>query len=88
MAHIPQEGKGIYSPQKNKQKPTQPDWKGQIMHNGEIIKISGWIKQSQYGEFHSIAVDKWVPDPNYKKPSEQQYPKEVNSGYDDSEVPF
>jgi len=91
VANIPQEGKGIFTPNGRKTNPMQPDWKGQIMHNGELIRFSGWIKQSQYGEFQSLAVDKWKPgDPSTKAPvdrNKQSYPQEVKDDYD-SDVPF
>jgi len=80
MAHIPTEGKGIFSPNTRKTNPNAPDWKGQIMVNGEIVKFSGWIKKSSYGEFLSLSVDRPMQEP-------QQYPKEVYH-ISDSEIPF
>lgn len=80
MAHIPTEGKGIFAPNTRKTNPNAPDWKGQIMVNGEIVKFSGWIKRSSYGEFLSLSVDKPMVEP-------QQYPKEVNNTWD-GDVPF
>ena len=82
MAHEPTEGRGIFGPNTYKKTPNAPDWKGQIMHNGEIIKISGWLKKSSFGEFLSLAVDR----PPNQAPA-QQYPKEVNT-FDDSDIPF
>ena len=82
MAHEPSEGKGIFTPITNKKTPNSPDWKGQLMHKGEIVKFAGWIKKSAYGEFLSLAVDNYVP------PAPQEYPREVKSKSNDDEVPF
>jgi len=34
-----------------------PDYRGEIKLNGEIIKIAGWIREGQRGEFLSLKVD-------------------------------
>lgn len=86
MAHVPSEGRGIFSPNSHKKHPKAPDWKGQLMINGEIVKFSGWIKKSAYGEFLSLAVDNWKPN-NAAQEQQQQYPKEVTPTYD-GDVPF
>jgi len=84
MSNLPREGGGAFFPQREKKNPKGPDWKGQIMHNGNIIKLSGWFKTSAYGQFISLAVD------NFQAP--QQYPKEVKPAghdpFDDNSVPF
>jgi hypothetical protein len=80
MAQEPQEGKGVLFSNK-KTKDSQPDWRGSVMHNGEIIKIAGWTKKSAYGELVSLTVEKPF-DAN-----QQQYPKDVTKKYD-SDVPF
>ena len=87
MAHVPSEGKGIFSPQTKKTNPAQPDWKGQIMVNGETIRFSGWMKKSQYGEFMSLAVDRPFEPKEPKPRNQQSYPKEVEQEYD-GEIPW
>jgi hypothetical protein len=84
MAHEPKEGSGVFFPQKDKKHPKAPDWKGQVLHNGETIKLSGWIKKSSYGEFLSLAVDKWQEGVRKAYPvdvTHKEYPK-------DSDIPF
>lgn len=84
MAHVPMEGKGVFFPEGQKKKhPKAPDWRGQIMHDGRIIKLSGWIKKSQYGEFLSLSVDNYAGANEPKK----FYPREVQPE-DDNSVPF
>ena len=92
MAQLPREGNGAFFPVTKKANPRAPDWKGQMMINGNLIKISGWYKTSAYGQFLSLAVDNFI-DPK-AKPNEngQQWPKEVrpagNDPFDDNGVPF
>ncbi len=84
MAHEPKEGSGVFFPQKDKKHPQAPDWKGQILHEGKTVKLSGWIKKSSYGEFLSLAVDKWQDG------AKKAYPKDVTPNVypKDSDVPF
>lgn len=59
-------------------------------HDGDeiVIKLSGWRRQGNYGEFVSL---KWN---NYKKPEAQSYersappPAQPAPPADDSDVPF
>jgi hypothetical protein len=81
-AHKPMEGKGIFAPNTKKTNPLAPDWKGQLLHNGETIRFSGWTKHGPYGEFLSLSVDK----PKGDAPR-QVYPREVKPDYD-GDVPF
>ena len=90
MAHVPSEGRGVLFREIKKKHPKAPDWKGQIMHNGEVIKISAWIKSSDHGEFYSLAVDKFQPAPktnNFQSDYPRNgYPRDVTP--DASDLPF
>jgi hypothetical protein len=73
----------------------KPDMKGEISmqrsvlkqlmeeHDGDeiVIKLSGWRRQGNYGEFFSLKWD------NYKKAEERPYSKPAAPA-DDSDVPF
>jgi hypothetical protein len=80
----PVESKGILTPSAylQKQNPKAPDFKGKIMHKGEVINISAWWRKSQYGEFLTLAVDTYQPPVNT-----QTYPREVTPRGDE-DVPF
>lgn len=80
----PVESKGILTPSGylKKQNPKAPDFKGKIMHKGEVINISGWWRKSQYGEFLTLSVDTYQPPVNT-----QTYPREVTPR-GDMDVPF
>jgi hypothetical protein len=85
MAHSYErrDGTGVVYPQTNKKNPKAPDWKGEVKIEGQLIKISGWWRQSQYGQFITLAIDTGA----YNKATEK-YPKEVKNDDDDSDVPF
>ena len=75
-------GIGNLFPNRKKEKPSQPDHNGVLIADqdykaGDEIKLSGWTKESSYGQFISISVN------NYKK---EQYPKPVIE--DENSVPF
>jgi hypothetical protein len=85
MAYEQQPGNGVLFSNNDKKSPKAPDWNGNFMADrayqpGEIIKLSGWNKRSNYGELISIAVNNYVPG----QPPKQA--KEVTYGNDD--VPF
>ena len=80
------EGSGVIYPQREKRNPKGPDWKGELLIDGKLIKISGWFRTSQYGQFISLNVDTWNKDAQSQG---QQYPREVlPKGFDDNSVPF
>jgi len=85
MAHSYErrDGTGVVYPQTNKKNPKAPDWKGEVKIGGQLIKLSGWWRQSQYGQFITLAIDTG----GYNK-AKEAYPKEVKSDDDDSDVPF
>ena len=74
----PVESKGILTPSAYLQKTNAkaPDFKGKIMHKGEVVNISAWWRKSQYGEFLTLSVDTFVPP-------KDTYPKEVRPRGDD-----
>lgn len=75
-----EEGKGVLFSNDKKGNERAPDFKGQMLHNGEIIKISAWKRQSAYGELISLARNDFKPG--------DKFPKEVKSTYNDEDVPF
>lgn len=84
MQHVPREGSGVLFVNSNKKNPKAPDWKGQMMIDGKIVRLSAWIKTSSHGQLLSIAVDTYNTD-RLQKP--KQYPEEV-SPPDDNSIPF
>ena len=87
--YVPQELKGRIVPNRNRTKDTSPEWTGELMVAGQHVRFGVWEKEGPYGKFFAIKVS----DPNWKREpapyvNNQQYPKEVNNPYNDSDVPF
>jgi len=92
MSQYPNSGK--LSPNRFKDDAKKPDMVGEIImqradlkallqeHTDDevVIKLSGWTRQGNFGEFISL---KWN---NYKKKEEAPKPKQEN--LDDSDIPF
>lgn len=85
---------GKISPNQYKKNDKQPDHKGsitlerslvkQLLEESEdevVIKISGWNRSGQYGDFISLVYD------SYKKQEEQPQSKAPPPA-DDSDIPF
>ena len=73
MAYEHREGSGSLFPNTYKEKDTQPDYKGDIMLNGELMSIAGWSKPGKNGEFISVKISpkiavKASDSPSYQTP--------------------
>lgn len=78
MARERKDGSGALFSNDKKGNEKAPDWKGDIMINGTIHRISAWNRRSAYGELISL---------QYNPPMNQgQYPREDKPNDDD--VPF
>ena len=87
--YVPQELKGRIVKNRKMDKPTSPQWVGEIMVKGQHIRFSVWENDGQYGKYFSIKVS----DPDWQAQQRAaQYPKDVTPGVknypDDSDVPF
>lgn len=76
--HIPQEGRGVLFMNLEKKGETHPDYKGQVMIDGKIVKLSAWKKTHANGHLFSISVQ--------KRPETNVYPRELKD--DDQEIPW
>ncbi len=52
------EGKGVLFTNHDKFDSGSPDMKGELLYKGELIRIGGWIVQTENGMLISIGVDK------------------------------
>jgi hypothetical protein len=82
MASTPEEGKGVLFTSDKRGNPKAPDYKGEVMIEGKIIKLSAWKRQSAYGELISLVHNTWKGGQ-----AQQTYPREINHD-DDNSVPF
>ena len=84
MAMTPEEGKGVLFSNNKKSSDKAPDYNGQIMVNGQVIKLSAWSRQSAVGPLISLAVNTWTPSGQSLPRAQQKFPRPV----DDGDVPF
>ena len=83
-SHIPKEGRGVLFQNLEKKTETHPDYKGQVMVDGKIVRISAWKKIHANGHLFSLSVMK---SPTEMERESVSYPREVNSR-NDEDVPF
>ena len=82
-SHIPKEGRGVLFQNLEKKTETHPDYKGQVMVEGQIIRLSAWKKVHANGHLFSLSVMK---TPQEMERETIEYPREVKRNDDD--VPF
>jgi hypothetical protein len=76
------EGKGVLYTEAKKKHEKAPDFRGNIVINGVVVRLAGWRHKTKYGDLVSLKVD------NYKAPDapKQQYP--VDTAKFDDDIPF
>ena len=87
-----QPGKGVLFVQQDKKSENSPDYKGFIIADedikkGDKVKLAVWAKTSQWGEFLSLSIDRYVP----KEGKQVQYPRPAPrkaKGDLDDEIPW
>jgi uncharacterized protein (DUF736 family) len=73
----------------NKDKDSQPDYRGEVLVNGKKMSLSAWKKQGKKGEFLSLSFQE-----PYVKPEEKQESKarpvntSLNNDNFDNDIPF
>ncbi len=86
MAYEPKDNSLTLFVNDRKDKPNQPDYRGDGIVNGVPVKLSAWKKKGQSGTvFLSIAVqNKDVPAPGRQQPADNRsYAEELSD-----EIPF
>jgi hypothetical protein len=52
---------------------TRPDYRGEINVHGEIMRVSGWLKDGAKGKWMSLSVERKEDKPAAKKPAAQPF---------------
>ena len=73
---------GVLFKEQDKKTPNHPDYKGNIMVNGQAYWLSAWIKEGKNGKFMGLAVS-----PKEEQPQPQGKPKTKIEDMDD-DIPF
>ena len=73
---------GVLFKEQDKKTPNHPDYKGNIMVNGQAYWLSAWIKEGKNGKFMGLAVS-----PKDDQPQPQSKPKAKIEDMDD-DIPF
>jgi len=76
------DGSGVLYPEREKKNPKGPDFKGEILLEGRVYKLSAWKRESQYGTFLSLNWSQWKP------PETKQFPAEVKPAPDGGDLPW
>lgn len=58
MAFEKKEGSGALFKNNDRQKDTHPEYRGDILINGEEYWLSAWVKEGKNGKFFSLAAKK------------------------------
>jgi len=89
MSYEPRDNSLTLFPNDRKDKPNQPDYRGDGMVNGVPVKLSGWKKIGKNGVFLSLAVqNKDQPAPgNPRAGQARQEPESWSEALDD-DLPF
>jgi hypothetical protein len=73
MAFEQKEGQGALFRNDKGDNPNRPDYKGEILIDGTLYEIAGWLKDGAKGKFLSLSA----------KPKEAKKPKPKNDLEDD-----
>lgn len=85
MAYEKKNGDTVLFRQDDKKNDKSPDFKGEMLWNGETIEIALWTKNGSQGEFWAGSAK--VRGAKYDKPVADQS-RTTNPSFDDSSIPF
>lgn len=87
------EGRGRLLTNDKKRTEKSPDFRGDILYQGKLVKLSAWKKQTPFGELISLSIDDWkpgdAPPPAY--PGKEQEANRTRGNYSkfkDEDIPF
>lgn len=84
MAYEKKEGDGILFKSKEKKSDRSPDYWGEVLINGQLYKLAGWIKDTKNGG-KFIAMKASLPD---DQPAPQAHSTAAADDKFEDEIPF
>jgi hypothetical protein len=91
MAYEKREGSGSLFKNDRKEQPNHPDYKGDILIDGQEYWLSAWIKEGAKGKFMSIAAkpkDARQEQPRTQTRQQSKAPLPGNVQDMDDDIPF
>lgn len=72
-----------------KEKETHPDYRGEVMINGEKLSISAWLKEGKAGKYMSLSFQTpWVKPEEKSEPKNRDAFKAAAATDFDNDIPF
>ena len=68
MAYEMKDGSGALFRNDKGDNPARPDYRGDLMIDGTVYEIAGWLKEGAKGKFLSLSVKPKEAKPEAKKP--------------------
>ncbi len=88
MADFPQDiGEGALFKNRDKTKPSQPDYFGKAEVNGVKLRVSAWLKESKKNPGQKFMSLSFRLDETQQQPGQQQRPAGGQS-FSDDQIPF
>lgn len=91
MSFTPKDGSGALFKNDKRGNDKAPDYRGDIMINGTLFEVAGWLKKSGNGStFMSLSAkpkEERTAAPAVKKPQTRQQAPAISNPFEDDDIP-
>jgi len=77
MAFEPKEGSGAIFKNTRKGNPAQPDYTGNCVIGGKVMRIAAWIKEGKQGKFMSLSIQEDKPAEKPAAPKADEFKDDI-----------